>query len=674
MEKLSKIFMGLIIVVSISWGQNIIWQEDFDSEVGAGATGSNMTSPNNGKWSVDISACDLSANTDWFKVNNNGVFEARDVDGSQDANGTGNGAIWTSETIDISAYSDITIELDISKDGDLEDKDFIKVKYNLDGSISTICHKYGDFSDKSITASGISGNDLTISVEIDNNAGTEYIRFDNIVVRTTNVMSEPTSHVASFTGSSPSYNQIELSWVDATGEDLPNGYLIKANQTETFSNPTDGNDPTVDSDLSDGSALVKVPYGVENYSFSNLNAETQYYFKIWSYSNSGDSIDFKTDGTVPTDDVTTGSLPPLPNAWINEIHYDNGSTDENEALEIVLENPGDYDLSNFQIDLYNGADGVSYETDYLNSFSIGNSVNGFQYYSQEISGIQNGPDGISLSYNGRLIQFLSYGGTFTADGGPADGVVSTDIGVEESSSTLNSSSLQLTGNGTQYSDFTWGGPMSSTFGAANNGGDQTLPITLSNFSVAYDNNAVVITWTTESEINNLGFNLYKSEQADGNYDKINNKIIEGAGNSSTQTQYTYMDSRVEAGKTYYYQLEDVSFDGKSEKHLPASLTIPQNQAASADKFALFSAYPNPFNPETNISYQLPEKCQVALNIYDLQGTLVKKLVSSVQEQGRHHVVWQGRDNRNQMMPNGLYFYQLTTENGFSETKKIMFLK
>ncbi len=45
------------------------------------------------------------------------------------------------------------------------------------------------------------------------------------------------------------------------------------------------------------------------------------------------------------------------NAWINEIHYDNASTDVNETVEIVLENPGSYTLSDFQVDLYNGVMG-----------------------------------------------------------------------------------------------------------------------------------------------------------------------------------------------------------------------------------------------------------------------------------------------------------------------------
>ena len=70
-------------------------------------------------------------------------------------------------------------------------------------------------------------------------------------------------------------------------------------------------------------------------------------------------------------------------------------------------------------------------------------------------------------------QFLSYEGAFTADGGPADGMLSEDIGVSESNSTPVDSSLQLTGTGSAYTDFTWAGPAADTFGSVNTDQDFT---------------------------------------------------------------------------------------------------------------------------------------------------------------------------------------------------------
>ena len=149
------------------------------------------------------------------------------------------------------------------------------------------------------------------------------------------------------------------------------------------------------------------------------------------------------------------------NAWINELHYDDNSKgrDANEVVEVVIENPGDYTLSLFEVHLYNGNGGATYASESLNNFTVGNTEGNYIIYYWYPSSIQNGaPDGLSLSYNGTLIsgQFLSYEGEFTATNGPASAMTSTDIGVAESNSpTPTGHSFQLSGIGTEYSDFTW---------------------------------------------------------------------------------------------------------------------------------------------------------------------------------------------------------------------------
>ncbi len=166
------------------------------------------------------------------------------------------------------------------------------------------------------------------------------------------------------------------------------------------------------------------------------------------------------------------------NAWINEIHYDNASTDVNEFIEVVIENPGNYTLSLFEVYLYNGGDGATYGDLYnLSDFAVGATIGNFTIYHKvyPVNGLQNGsPDGLALTYNGAVIsgQFLSYEGSFSATNGPANGTTSVDIGVSESSSTLVGYSLQLSGTGDQYSSFTWQGPADDTPGQLNN--NQTL--------------------------------------------------------------------------------------------------------------------------------------------------------------------------------------------------------
>ena len=155
--------------------------------------------------------------------------------------------------------------------------------------------------------------------------------------------------------------------------------------------------------------------------------------------------------------------------FINEIHYDNASTDANEAVEIA--GPAGTDLTGWQLIGYNGSGGAPYATTATLSGAIPATCGGYGVMSVPMVGLQNGsPDGIALvNASGTVVQFLSYEGAFTGVGGPADGVVSIDIGVSENGTGAATDSLQLTGTGTQYSDFTWQADAAATFGSCNTG-------------------------------------------------------------------------------------------------------------------------------------------------------------------------------------------------------------
>ncbi|MBA2496905.1 MAG: ExeM/NucH family extracellular endonuclease, partial [Acidimicrobiia bacterium] len=167
--------------------------------------------------------------------------------------------------------------------------------------------------------------------------------------------------------------------------------------------------------------------------------------------------------------------PPDSTVFINEIHYDNVGTDTGELIEVA--NPTGADLSAWSIVLYNGSGGAPYSTRALSG--TGELV----VLTYPSNGIQNGsPDGIALVNGTTVEQFLSYEGAFAAVGGPANGVTSTDIGVAEAGTEPVGQSLQLTGTGDSYGDFTWTGPVPATAGTANTGqtfqagGDQVLTV------------------------------------------------------------------------------------------------------------------------------------------------------------------------------------------------------
>ena len=118
---------------------------------------------------------------------------------------------------------------------------------------------------------------------------------------------EPSNYPTGFTAQATGLN-IALTWTDAVGTQLPDAYLIKASDENNIVAPVDGVFETDDLDLSDGSGAANIAFGEESFSFTNLEGQTAYYFKIYPYTNSGTNIDYKTDGTVPSANATTGSV------------------------------------------------------------------------------------------------------------------------------------------------------------------------------------------------------------------------------------------------------------------------------------------------------------------------------------------------------------------------------
>ena len=92
-----------------------------------------------------------------------------------------------------------------------------------------------------------------------------------------------------------------------------------------------------------------------------------------------------------------------------------------------------------------------------------------------------------------------------------------------------------------------------------------LPVELSSFSMTRtEAGAVVLTWTTESEVDNAGFNLRRSEKRSSGFTLLNPALIAGAGTTGERQTYMFTDTSAKPGIEYYYQIEEVAFDGKRE--------------------------------------------------------------------------------------------------------------
>ena len=84
-------------------------------------------------------------------------------------------------------------------------------------------------------------------------------------------------------------------------------------------------------------------------------------------------------------------------------------------------------------------------------------------------------------------------------------------------------------------------------------------------------------------------------------------------------------------------------------------------------------YPNPFNPETTISYDIKDPASVRLNVYNLKGQLVRSLVNENQNAGRYRVVFDGRDEKGNPLASGIYLYRFTAGD-YSHTRKMMLME
>ena len=170
---------------------------------------------------------------------------------------------------------------------------------------------------------------------------------------------------------------------------------------------------------------------------------------------------------------------------ISEFHYDNDGADVGEQVEVSA--PAGTDLTGWQVVLYNGAStsGASYGTLTLPAGTMPATCGARGVVVLSATGMQNGsPDGLALVHSGALIEFLSYEGVFAATNGPALGITSVNIGVEEAANTPIGLSLARDAAGT------WSGPATATFGACNDNGETPPAAEVASVTVAPANASI----------------------------------------------------------------------------------------------------------------------------------------------------------------------------------------
>ena len=199
--------------------------------------------------------------------------------------------------------------------------------------------------------------------------------------------------------------------------------------------------------------------------------------------------------------------------------------------------------------------------------------------------------------------------------------------------------------------------------ALGKGGNPTLPVELSSFSVAINSsNNPVVSWITESETGVNGFFIYRGDSEELEDAALISGMIE-ATNSSETHHYSFIDENIYELGSYYYWLSVNDFSGHGTYHGPIALDynfedeeeiIPEIPLVTR----LSGAYPNPFNPETNIGFELAEPSEIAISIYNMRGQLVRSFAPTRYEAGVWSILWNGKDNNGKNVSSGIYHIRM----------------
>jgi hypothetical protein len=204
---------------------------------------------------------------------------------------------------------------------------------------------------------------------------------------------------------------------------------------------------------------------------------------------------------------------------------------------------------------------------------------------------------------------------------------------------------------------------------------QPTGITLSIFYAEVSQDGIQIVWTTESEPKIAGFNVYRCSEENGDYSQVNESLISSLGNVTSGASYSYLDKPDQSGE-YYYKLQSVSLDGSISFHGPLFVGLTSVQLKKyivPDNYTLSQNYPNPFNPKTTIEFGLPKPGFVEISIYDINGKLVRKLVSEQRSAGNHIVKWNANDEPGNRKTSGIYYYQMKCGD-YQQTNTMILMK
>ena len=194
--------------------------------------------------------------------------------------------------------------------------------------------------------------------------------------------------------------------------------------------------------------------------------------------------------------------------------------------------------------------------------------------------------------------------------------------------------------------------------------DNIAPAVPTNLQVAYTADQVVLDWDDAPEADFRNYRVYAGDSP-GFVPTPADLVDETTASNLTHDQASPWGS--------YFKVSTVDQAGNESEPAAPGAASGVDDLPTAGRTTLGNAAPNPFNPSTTISFDLPASMPAKLTIYDVSGRLVATLADGVQAAGRHEITWQGQDARGRPVGSGMYLYRLETP-GFTETRRMALVK
>ena len=188
--------------------------------------------------------------------------------------------------------------------------------------------------------------------------------------------------------------------------------------------------------------------------------------------------------------------------------------------------------------------------------------------------------------------------------------------------------------------------------------EDTLPVELSNFRAELDYpNRIKLMWVTQSEVNLLGYYIYRNNEDDVTTAELISPIITASNTTSTQL-YVFTDTSVNEAGDYHYWLQCIDYKG-NEKFFGPSICryeFPGTNSGSEIPLreGIRSIFPNPFNPCTTINYEMESAGSMELAIYNIKGQKVLGKTFEHSEKGNYKFLWDGCDEKGNVCSSGIY--------------------